>query len=37
MIANVLISWRIYINKAMVWWPVLTIPLSYAIVAPMYK
>jgi hypothetical protein len=35
MICNVLMSWRIYVNKAMVWWPVLTIPLSYAIIAPM--
>ena len=32
LIANIVLSWRIYVNKAMVWWPfALTYPTYLAI------
>ena len=35
-VANVLISWRIYVNKAMVYWPLWTVPVNYYLLAPVY-
>jgi hypothetical protein len=35
MIANVLTTWRIYVNKAMVWWPIVTFPVHYLWISPM--
>lgn len=37
LIANVILSWRIYVNKAMVLWPLATVPLSYMFISPVYK
>ena len=34
LIANVILSWRIYVNKAMVLWPLATVPLSYMFISP---
>lgn len=35
-LANVILSWRIYVNKAMVYWPLAIIPASYPFISPMY-
>jgi hypothetical protein len=35
LIGNILTSWRIFINKGMVWWPLVTAPVHYLWISPM--
>lgn len=36
LIGNILTSWRIFVNKRMVWWPLITAPVHYLWISPMY-
>lgn len=36
MIANLVLSWRIYIRKSMVYWPLAIVPVAYYFISPVY-
>ena len=37
MIANCIFSWRVYVRKTMVYWPLAVIPVAYYCVTPLQK
>lgn len=36
MFSNLFLTWRIFVNKKMVFWPLALIPVSYVFISPMY-